>query len=154
MADLLTPNQKTPLAKPGQVERKWYIVDARDEVLGRLASRVAYILRGKHKPIYTPHVDCGDGVIVINAAGVRLTGKKADRKTYFRHSGYVGGGKQIPFKRMLSRRPEWVIRRAVKGMLPKTALGREMIQKLRVYPGPDHPHDGLSPEPLEIDARG
>lgn len=153
MADLRTNAQKTPVAKPGEVSRKWYIVDAQDVVLGRLATAIAHVLRGKHKPIYTPHVDCGDGVIVINASGVRLTGRKADEKTYFRHSGYMGGAKQIPFKRMVEERPERVIQRAVKGMLPKTTLGREMIKKLRVYPGPDHPHNGLDPEPLKLGKR-
>jgi large subunit ribosomal protein L13 len=142
---------KTPVARPGEITRGWYIVDAQGRVLGRLATEVARVLQGKHKPIYTPHVDCGDGVIVINAAGVRLTGRKADQKAYFRHSGYMGGGKHTPFKEMLERKPEWVIRRAVRGMLPKTKLGRRMIEKLRVYAGSEHPHGGLNPEPLEID---
>jgi large subunit ribosomal protein L13 len=150
MAELRTKSQKTPTPKPEEIERRWYIVDADGQVLGRLASEVARILRGKHKPIYTPHIDCGDGVIVINAARVRLTGKKAEEKTYFRHSGYVGGAKHIPFKRMIERRPDWVIRRAVRGMLPKSNLGREMLKKLRVYEGAEHPHEGLQPEPLEI----
>jgi large subunit ribosomal protein L13 len=150
MAELLTKSMKTPVAKPAEIERRWYIVDADGLVLGRLAAQVAKVLRGKHKPIYTPHVDCGDGVIVINASKVRLTGRKAEQKTYFRHSGHMGGEKHIPFKRMLERRPEWVIRRAVQGMLPKTTLGRQMLKKLRVYAGPDHPHEGLALEPLEI----
>ena len=152
MAELLTKSQKTPVAKPAEITRKWYLVDADGVVLGRLAAEVAKVLRGKHKPIFTPHVDCGDGVVVINAKKVRLTGKKADQKTYFRHSGYVGGGKQIPFKRMLERRPEFVIRRAVRGMLPKTVLGRQILKNLRVYAGPDHPHEGLGMEPLEIES--
>ncbi len=143
---------KTLVAKPAQVTRLWYIVDADGRVLGRLATAVARVLRGKHKPIYTPHVDCGDGVIVINAAKVRLTGRKADQKTYFSHSGYMGGAKLIPYKRMLERRPEWVIRRAVRGMLPKNALGRKILTNLRVYPGEDHPHQGLPTEPLEVDS--
>jgi len=148
----LTKSMKTTVAKPAEVSRRWYLVDADGVVLGRLAAQVAHVLRGKHKPIYTPHVDCGDGVIVINAARVRLTGKKPSQKLYFRHSGYVGGAKLVPFKRMLERRPEFVIRRAVRGMLPKTALGRQMVKKLRVYAGPDHPHQGLATEPLKIDS--
>ncbi len=152
MPELLTRSMKTLVAKPAQVTRLWYIVDADGRVLGRLATAVARVLRGKHKPIFTPHVDCGDGVIVINAAKVRLTGRKADQKTYFRHSGYMGGAKLIPYKRMLERRPEWVIRRAVRGMLPKNALGRKILTNLRVYPGADHPHQGLPTEPLEVDS--
>jgi large subunit ribosomal protein L13 len=152
MAELFTKSMKTTVAKPAEVSRRWYLVDADGVVLGRLAAQVAHVLRGKHKPIYTPHVDCGDGVIVINAARVRLTGKKPSQKLYFRHSGYVGGAKLVPFKRMLERRPEFVIRRAVRGMLPKTALGRQMVKKLRVYAGPDHPHQGLATEPLKIDS--
>ncbi len=148
----MTKSMKTTVAKPAEVSRRWYLVDADGVVLGRLAAQVAHVLRGKHKPIYTPHVDCGDGVIVINAARVRLTGKKPSQKLYFRHSGYVGGAKLVPFKRMLERRPEFVIRRAVRGMLPKTALGRQMVKKLRVYAGPDHPHQGLATEPLKIDS--
>ncbi len=151
MAELLTNSMKTFSAKPEEVERRWYYVDADGVVLGRLAAQVARVLRGKHKPEYTPHVDCGDGVIVVNAAKVRLTGKKADQKQYFRHSGYMGGARLIPFKRMLERRPEFIIRRAVKGMLPKTNLGRLMLKKLRVYPGPEHPHEGLKTEPLKVD---
>ena len=150
MAELLTKSMKTPVAKPEEVERRWYLVDADGVVLGRMAAEVAKILRGKHKAIYTPHVDCGDGVIVVNAARVRLTGKKADQKTYFRHSGHMGGAKHVPFKRMMERRPEFVIRRAVQGMLPKTTLGRLMLKKLRVYPGPEHPHDGMATVPLKV----
>ncbi len=152
MVELRTKSMKTLVAKPDDVTRSWYIVDADAVVLGRLAAQVARILRGKHKPIFTPHVDCGDGVIVVNAAKVRLTGKKMEQKTYFRHSGYIGGAKLIPFKRMLARRPQWVIRRAVRGMLPKTTLGRQTIKKLRVYSGPDHPHIGLATEQLKIDS--
>jgi large subunit ribosomal protein L13 len=126
------------------------VVDARDQVLGRLATRVATVLRGKHKPTYTPHLDVGDYVVVINAERVRLTGRKTDQKTYFRHSGFMGGEKLIPFRRMLKNRPEWVIERAVKGMLPKNALGRQMAGKLRVYAGPEHPHQGQNPQPLEL----
>ncbi|HKK28064.1 MAG TPA: 50S ribosomal protein L13 [Gemmatimonadota bacterium] len=141
---------KTYSVKAGEIERDWFVVDARDQVLGRLATRVARVLRGKHKPTYSPHLDVGDHVIVVNASEVRLTGKKADTKTYFRHSGFMGSSKQIPFRRMIAKRPEYVIERAVKGMLPKTNLGREMAKKLRVYPGPEHPHEAQSPRPLEL----
>jgi large subunit ribosomal protein L13 len=150
MAGLLTNSMKTPVAKPEELARRWYFVDADGVVLGRLAAEVAKVLRGKHKPIYTPHVDCGDGVIVVNAERVRLTGRKAEQKQYFRHSGFIGGAKLIPFKRMQQRRPEWVIKRAVQGMLPKTTLGRQMLKKLRVYAGPEHPHRGLETQPLKI----
>ncbi|UCC73081.1 MAG: 50S ribosomal protein L13 [Gemmatimonadota bacterium] len=152
MAELLTQSQKTPVAKPAELTRNWYVVDADGVVLGRLAAEVAKVLRGKHKPIFTPHVDCGDGVIVVNAGRVRVTGKKAEQKVYFRHSGYVGGAKLIPFKRMFERKPEWVIRRAVRGMLPKTKLGRQMLKKLRVYAGPEHPHLGLETQPLRVES--
>lgn len=141
---------KTYTVSANEIERKWWVVDAEDEVLGRLASRVARVLRGKHKPIYTPHLDVGDHVVVVNAEKVRLTGDKGSTKTYFRHSGWMGGDKHIPFERMRERRPEFVIERAVKGMLPKTKLGREMKKKLRVYAGPDHPHEAQTPEPLEL----
>ncbi len=140
----------TPVAKPAELDHQWYLVDADGLVLGRLAAEIAKVLRGKHKPSFTPHVDCGDGVIVVNAERVRLTGKKVEQKTYFRHSGYIGGGKLIPFKRMLERRPESVIKRAVKGMLPKTTLGRQMLKKLRVYAGPEHPHKGLQTQALKV----
>jgi large subunit ribosomal protein L13 len=150
MPELLTQNQKTPVAKPAEVDRSWYFLDADGVVLGRLAAEVAKVLRGKHKPSFTPHVDCGDGVIIVNAEKVRLTGKKADQKTYFRHSGYMGHEKHIPFRRMQEKKPEWIIRRAVQGMLPKNTLGREMLKKLRVYAGPEHPHKGLATEPLKV----
>ena len=136
--------------KADEIERGWYLVDARDRVLGRLATEVAQVLRGKHKPIYSTHLDVGDYVIVINAKNVRLTGKKADQKTYFRHTGYMGGAKHIPFRRMLSTHPERIVRLAVKGMLPKNTLGRQMLGKLRVYAGEEHPHASQSPRPLEI----
>ena len=152
MAELLTKAMKTPVAKPAELTRKWYLVDAEDVVLGRLAAEVAKVLRGKHKPIFTPHVDCGDGVIVINAEKVRLTGKKREQKTYFRHSGYMGGARHVSFQRMLERRPEFIVRRAVRGMLPKTNLGRLMSKKLRVYTGPEHPHKGLTTEPLKVES--
>jgi len=141
---------KTYTVRQEDIEREWWVVEARDRVLGRLASEVARVLRGKHKPTYSPHLDVGDYVVVVNAREVRLTGRKADTKTYFRHSGYMGGGKEIPFERMLRRYPERVIQRAVKGMMPKNKLGRKMFEKLRVYPGPEHPHESQAPKPLEL----
>jgi large subunit ribosomal protein L13 len=142
---------KTLTPKANEIERRWWLVDADGMTLGRLATEVARILRGKHKPVYTPHLDTGDHVVVVNASRVRLTGKKADEKTYYRHSGYVGGDKHIPFKRMIANHPERVIELAVKGMLPKNALGRRMKQKLRVYAGAEHPHQGQDPQPLPIE---
>lgn len=141
---------KTYTPSETDIQRRWWVVDADGKVLGRLASHVAGILRGKHKPIYTPHLDTGDYVVVINAEKVRLTGDKANQKTYFRHSGYMGGEQHIPFRRMIEKHPERVIELAVKGMLPKNRLGREMRKKLRVYAGPAHPHEGQQPQPLEI----
>ena len=141
---------KTYSVKAGEIERRWFVVDARGKVLGRLATEVARILRGKHKPIYTPHLDTGDFVVVVNAEKVELTGRKADQKTYFRHTGYMGGEKFIPFRRMLEKHPERVIELAVKGMLPKNALGKQMQKKLRVYAGAEHPHQAQQPEPLNI----
>ncbi len=132
------------------IHRSWWVVDAEGRPLGRLATEVARILRGKHKPIYTPHLDTGDHVIVINASKVVLTGRKAEQKTYFRHSGYMGGDKHIPFKKMLERFPDRVIELAVKGMLPKNKLGRTMRRKLRVYPDAAHPHQAQGPRPLEL----
>lgn len=141
---------KTYTPKADEIERQWWVVDAEGVPLGRLATRVARILRGKHKPMYTPHLDTGDHVVVVNASRVALTGKKADQKTYFTHSGFMGGEKHIPFRRMIEKRPERVIELAVYGMMPKNKLGREMRNKLRVYAGPEHPHQGQAPEPLEI----
>lgn len=141
---------KTYTPKADDIERQWWVVDAEGQALGRLASQVARILRGKHKPIYTPHLDTGDHVVVVNAEKVRLTGDKADQKTYFRHSGWMGGEKEIPFKRMIRTFPERVIELAVKGMLPKNNLGRQMRKKLRVYGGSEHPHESQQPEPLEF----
>jgi len=141
---------KTLTPKANDIERQWWVVDAEGMALGRLATEVARILRGKHKPIYTPHLDTGDHVIVVNASKVALSGKKADQKTYFRHSGYMGGEKHIPFRRMISTHPDRVIELAVKGMLPKNALGRHMKEKLRVYAGPEHPHQSQNPQPLTI----
>ncbi len=142
--------KKTYSAKPHEVERTWYLVDATDQTLGRLASRIAKILCGKHKPCYTPHVDCGDYVIVINADKVHVTGKKLGDKIYHRHSGYLGGLTSIPLERMLERHPTRVIEMAVKGMLPKNKLARHMLKKLRVYAGADHPHEAQQPEPLGL----
>ncbi len=139
---------KTYSVKAGEIERDWYVVDAADQVLGRLATRIATVLRGKHKPIYSTHLDTGDYVVVVNAERVRLTGNKADQKEYFRHSGYMGGERFIPFRRMLDRYPDRVIKLAVKGMLPKNALGRQMLGKLRVYAGPEHPHAPQNPRPF------
>jgi large subunit ribosomal protein L13 len=141
---------KTYTPKAKEIERLWWIVDAADRPLGRLATEVARILHGKHKPMYTPHLDTGDHVIVINASQVKLTGNKADQKEYFRHSGYMGGERFIPFRRMLATHPDRVIEMAVKGMMPKTSLGKNMVKKLKVYGGAEHPHQGQKPELLEI----
>lgn len=141
---------KTYTPKADDIQRDWWIVDATGKPLGRLATEIARVLRGKHKPMYTPHLDTGDHVIVINASEVILTGNKADQKTYFRHSGYMGGERHIPFKRMLSTHPDRVIETAVKGMMPKNALGRRMQKKLKVYAGANHPHQGQAPQPLDI----
>jgi len=140
----------TYMAKPHEVERTWYVVDAEGKTLGRLASQVAAILRGKHKPTFTPHVDCGDFVIVINAEKVRLTGKKMTQKIYRRHSGYPGGLKEIAAKDLLRTRPTRAVELAVKGMLPHNRLGRKMFRKLKVYAGPEHPHAAQQPKKLEI----
>lgn len=141
---------KTYTPKLPEIQRRWWLIDANDKVLGRLATEVATLLRGKHKPMYTPHLDTGDYVVVVNAEKVRLTGRKLETKTYFRHSGYMGGGRHIPISRMLERHPERVIELAVKGMLPKTNLGRLMRKKLRVYAGPAHPHEAQQPEVREV----
>ncbi len=138
------------LAKAGQVERKWYVVDAEGKNLGRMATQIASILRGKNKPIFTPHVDCGDYVIVINAEKVEVTGKKRKDKVYKRHTGYPGGLKEVTFEEMLEKHPEEAVRHAVKGMMPKGKLGRQMFKKLKVYAGPEHEHQAQKPEPLDI----
>lgn len=143
---------KTYHAKPGEVQREWLLVDATDIALGRLASRVAIILRGKHKPQYTPHVDTGDHVIIVNAAKVKLTGTKAQDKRYYRYSGYPGGLKETSVATLLEERPELVVEKAVRGMLPKNTLGRAMGKKLKVYGGPDHPHEAQSPRKIELEA--
>lgn len=140
----------TFMANPQNVERKWYVVDAEGKTLGRLASQVAAILRGKHKPTFTPHVDCGDYVIIVNAEKIKVTGKKYTDKIYYRHSGYPGGQKAISFEQMIAKRPVRVLELAIKGMLPHNRLGRQMYRKLKVYEGPEHPHAAQKPEPLEI----
>ena len=141
---------KTYMAKAQDIERKWYLVDATDMVLGRLSTEVASILRGKHKPTFTPHVDCGDYVIIVNAEKVAFTGKKLDEKVYFRHSGYPGGLKSRTAKVMLELQPEKVLEKAIRGMLPKNRLGEQMYRKLFVYAGPEHPHQAQKPEVLDL----
>jgi large subunit ribosomal protein L13 len=145
-------HRATQSARPAEVERRWYVADATDQVLGRFASRVATILRGKHKPSFTPHVDTGDFVIVVNAEKVKLTGNKREQKTYYRHSGWVGGLRSITAAKVLSGpHPDRVVRDAVRGMLPKNSLGRKMLAKLKVYGGPDHPHAAQKPEEFQLD---
>ena len=141
---------KTYSAKPQEVEREWFVVDAQGQTLGRLATRIATVLRGKHKPLYTPHVDCGDYVIVVNAQEVNVTGQKLDQKIYYRHSGYPGGLREVTLRRRLQTHPERVIEAAVRGMLPKNRLGRKMFKKLKVYAGPDHPHQAQQPKALDM----
>lgn len=141
---------KSYMASPSDVERKWYVVDAEGKTLGRMASEIASILRGKKKPIYTPHIDTGDYVIVVNAERVVTTGKKLNQKIYYHHSEYVGGMKEATLQEMLNKKPEYVITHAVKGMLPKGPLGRQMLKKLFVYAGPEHKHAAQKPEALEI----
>ena len=139
---------KTYMANPDKIESKWYVVDADGQTLGRLASEVAKVLRGKNKPVYTPHIDTGDYVIIINAEKVAVTGKKLDQKVYYHHSDYVGGMKETTLKEMMAKKPEKVLELAVKGMLPKGPLGRSMIKKLHVYAGPEHKHEAQKPEVL------
>jgi len=141
---------KTYQQKPSEVQREWFLVDAQGKILGRLASRIAAILRGKHKPTFTPHVDGGDFVVVVNAEKVRLTGRKREEKVYYWHSGYPGGIKSATAGQMLERKPEWVLQKAVQRMLPKNPLGRRMLKKLKVYRGPDHPHAAQQPKPLDL----
>lgn len=141
---------RTWTVRPGDIERKWYIVDAEGAVLGRLATEIARVLRGKHRPQYTPHADCGDHVIVINAEKVRVTGRKEDNKVYYRHTGWVGGLKSIVLKDQRERHPERIIEAAVKGMMPKNPLGRSMFKKLKVYAGTEHPHAAQQPEALTL----
>ncbi|MBQ7077322.1 MAG: 50S ribosomal protein L13 [Lachnospiraceae bacterium] len=139
---------KTYVAKPAEIERKWYVVDATGYTLGRLASEVAKVLRGKNKPIFTPHVDTGDYVIIVNAEKIKVTGRKMDQKIYFKHSDYVGGVRETSLREMLDKHPERVLEFAVKGMLPKGSLGRDMYKKLFVYAGPEHKHEAQKPEAL------
>ncbi|SHF10517.1 LSU ribosomal protein L13P [Seinonella peptonophila] len=140
----------TYMAKPNEVERNWYVVDAKGKTLGRLATEVATLLRGKHKPQYTPHVDTGDFVIVVNASGIELSGKKLEQKKYYRHSGYPGGLKSITAGNLRVQRPERMIELAVKGMLPKGSLGRQQFRKLKVYAGSEHPHQAQQPQVWEL----
>lgn len=137
-------------AREQDIQRDWYVVDAQGETLGRLATRVATILRGKHKPIYTPHVDCGDFVVIVNAEKVHTTGQKLTQKKYYRHSGYPGGLSEITLRDQLQKFPERVLESAVRGMLPKNRLGRQMFRKLKVYAGPNHPHQAQQPKSLEL----
>lgn len=139
---------RTYSPRPADIERTWYVIDASEQVLGRLATKVAHVLRGKHKPQFAPHMDVGDHVIVVNAAEVRLTGTKGEQKLAYRHSGYPGGLKAVPFARLLAERPERLVERAVKGMLPRNTVGRSQLTKLKVYAGPDHPHEAQKPVPL------
>ena len=143
---------KTYHAKPHEVEREWLLIDATDLVLGRLSTQVAQILKGKTKPQYTPHVDTGDFVVIINAEKIRLTGNKANTKMYYSHSGFIGGLKEVSYQRMLAKHPERIIEKAVKGMLPKNTLGRAMNRKLKVYAGPNHPHAAQKPRQITLEA--
>ena len=142
---------KTYYAKPGEVEREWVLIDAEDQVLGRVAAKAANILRGKNKPTYTPHVDTGDFVIIINADKVRVTGNKATDKRYYRHSGFPGGLKSESFNEAMAKHPERVLEHAIKGMIPKTTLGREQLKKLKVYAGPEHPHAAQKPREIKVE---
>ena len=141
---------KTHTARAEDMEREWFLVNAEGKTLGRLASEIAQVLRGKHKPIYTPHLDCGDYVIVVNAEKVRVTGRKLDQKMYYRHTGYPGGIKSISLRNQLQKHPERVLQAAVRGMLPKNRLGRKMLKKLKVYAGDSHPHQAQQPKSLEL----
>lgn len=146
-----TAHRATQSARPAEVERDWFIVDATDLVLGRLATRIASVLRGKHKPTFTPHVDTGDHVIVVNAEKIKLTGRKREQKTYYRHSGYPGGIRSVTADKVLSGpHADRVVRSAVRGMLPHNSLGRKMLGKLKVYTGPDHPHAAQQPQELSL----
>ena len=144
---------KTYSAKPGEITRDWYVVDAEGQILGRLATQIADRLRGKGKPGYTPHVDTGDFVVVVNAEKIAVTGTKLDSKIYYRHSGYPGGLKQRTLREQLDRRPTEVLRKAVKGMLPKNKLASQQITKLKIYAGPEHPHEAQNPRPLELESK-
>lgn len=153
MCELTNPTKsqnRTYSPKASEVDNRWFIVDAEGKTLGRLASQIAHVLRGKHKPTYSPHMDMGDHIVVINASKVHLTGRKAEQKVYHRHTGYPGGLKTTPYERVLEKHPDRIIRKAVWGMLPNNALGRKMFKKLRVYGGAEHGHAAQQPEPLEI----
>ncbi len=141
---------KSYVAKPLEIERKWYVIDATDKTLGRLSTQIATILRGKHKPIYTPHVDTGDFVIVVNAEKIKVTGNKENAKMYRWHTGYIGHLKERTYKEMMAKRPEEIIRLSVKGMMPKNSLGNQMFKKLKIYAGPEHKHEAQKPEALEL----
>ena len=141
---------KTYSPKAGEVQRNWYVIDAQDKILGRMAAEIARRLRGKHKPEFAPHIDTGDFIVVVNAKKVKVTGQKLEKKKYYRHTGYPGGLKETTLARMMESKPEEVIRHAVKGMLPKNRLGRAMMKKLKVYAGPDHPHQAQQPQALEF----
>ena len=141
---------KTYVTNPNEIEREWYVVDATGQTLGRLATRIAHRLRGKHKPIFSPSVDAGDYVIVVNAEKIHVTGRKLDQKIYYRHTGYPGGLREITLRNLLQKHPTRVIEHAVRGMLPKNRLGRRMFKKLKVYAGPEHPHAAQQPKPLEL----
>ncbi len=141
---------KSYMARPQEVERKWHVIDAGDKTLGRLASEIARILRGKNKPQYTPHIDTGDFVVVINADRVKVSGKKAEQKLYRRHTGYPGGLRETSYEQMMDRKPTEILRKAVWGMIPKTRLGRRQFKKLKIYAGPEHPHEAQRPEPYEV----
>jgi large subunit ribosomal protein L13 len=141
---------KSFMARPREVERKWLLIDAEGQTLGRLATEIARLLRGKDKPQYTPHVDTGDFVVVVNAEKVVVTGKKTEQKVYYRHSGYPGGLKTTSYEEMLERKPTEILRRAIKGMMPKTRLGRQQLKKLKIYAGPEHPHEAQRPESYEV----
>ena len=145
---------KTYMANPDKIERKWYVVDAEGQTLGRLSAEIAKVLRGKNKPVFTPHIDTGDYVVVVNAAKVKVTGKKLDQKVYYHHSDYVGGMKETTLREMMAKKPEAVIEMAVKGMLPKGPLGRTMIKKLHVYAGPEHEQQAQKPEVLVEGVKG
>ncbi len=142
---------KSYMARPLEVERKWHVIDAEGQTLGRLATEIARLLRGKNKPQYTPHVDTGDFVVVVNAEKVVVTGKKAEQKVYYRHTGYPGGLRETSYEVMLERKPTEILRKAVRGMMPRTRLGRQQFRKLKIYAGPEHPHEAQSPEPYEVE---
>jgi large subunit ribosomal protein L13 len=141
---------KSYMARPHEVERKWHLIDAEGQTLGRLATEIARLLRGKNKPQYTPHIDTGDFVVVVNAEKVVVTGNKAEQKVYYRHTGYPGGLRETSFEAMLERKPTEILRRAVRGMMPKTRLGRQQLRKLKIYAGPEHPHEAQNPQLYEV----